>query len=183
MDIHTYRLQRAFTLLEMITSLTIATILTVTGIPALHELVQRTRLTTEINTFVTHLHYTRSEAIKRGVRGVMCRSADGESCSQTEGWEEGWIIFADHNANRELDGKDVLLYVEKGEKNGIFITSGRRRRIVYQNTGESPGSNGTYVFCDPDYPEYAKAVIISNTGRPRLAKVRPDGTDLGCGNG
>jgi len=183
MDIHTYRSQRAFTLLEMLTGLGIAAILTASGVPAFHELVQRTRLTTEINTFVTHLHYTRSIAIKRGVRAVMCRSEDGENCSRTNGWEEGWIIFADKNANREYDGDDDLLFVEPGEENGINITSGRRRRIVYQNTGQSPGSNGTYIFCVTDYPEHSKAVIISNTGRARLSTVRPNGSDLGCGNG
>ena len=183
MDIHTFHFQRGFTLLEMIITLSISTILTTTAIPAFHQLVQRTRLTTEINTFVGQLHYTRSEAIKRGVRAIMCRSSNGKSCERTAGWEKGWIIFADYNANRELDGPDELLFVEKGEENGITITSGRRRRIVYQNTGQSPGSNGTYVFCDPDYPEYAKAVIISNTGRPRISTVRPDGTSLACGEG
>lgn len=183
MDIHTYRCQRGFTLLEMLTGLSITAILTTTGVPAFHGLVQKNRLTTEINTFVTNLHYTRSEAIKRGIRGVMCRSSDGETCSRTQGWEEGWIIFSDRNANREFDGDDELLHVEQGWDNAITITSGRRRKIVYQNTGMSPGSNGTYVFCSPDYPEYAKAVIISNTGRPRLSKTRPDGSDLACGNG
>ena len=183
MDIHTLRFRRGFTLLEMLFTMTIGAILTSTAIPAFHELLQRNRITTEINTFVGQLHYTRSEAIKRGVRAVMCRSSDGENCEITAGWEEGWIIFADFNANRELDGRDELLFVEKGEENGITITSGQRRRIVFQNTGQSPGSNGTYVFCEPDYPEYAKAVIISNTGRPRISDVRPDGSDLACGNG
>jgi len=183
MDIHTFRFQFGFTLLEMLITLSISAILTTTAIPAFYELVQRNRLTTEINTFVGHLHYTRSEAVKRGVRAVMCRSTDGESCERTAGWEEGWIIFADYNGNRELDGRDQLLFVEKGEENGITITSGRRRRIVFQNTGQSPGSNGTYVFCIPEYPKYAKAVIISNTGRPRISTARPDGTDLACGDG
>ena len=181
MDIHTFRFQRGFTLLEMIIGLSISAILTTTAIPAFSGLVHRTRLTTEINTFVGHLHYTRSEAIKRGIRTIMCRSSDGESCERTAGWEEGWIIFADYNGNRDVDGRDVILYVEKADDTGITITSGRRRRIVYQRTGQSPGSNGTYIFCDPDYPEYAKAVIISNTGRPRLSTVRPDGSDLDCG--
>jgi len=182
MDIHTYRCQRGFTLLELITGLSITAIVTATGVPAFNELIQKNRLTTEINTFVTHLHYVRSEAIKRGIRGVMCRSNDGNTCSRTQGWEEGWIIFADKNANREYDGDDELLFVQQARKNGINITSGRRRTIVYQNTGQSPGSNGTYVFCSPAYPEFAKAVIISNTGRPRLSTVRPDGSSLNCAN-
>jgi len=181
MDIHTYRCQRGFTLLELVAGLSITAILTVTGVPAFSELVQRNRISSEINTFVTHLHYVRSEAVKRGVRVVMCRSADETGCSRTQGWQEGWIIFTDKNANRKYDGDDQLLYSRQGQENDITITSGRRRTITYQNTGQSPGSNGTYVFCNPHYPEYAKAVIISNSGRPRLSKVRPDGSELECG--
>jgi len=181
MDIRTPTRWRGFTLLEMLISLTVAAIITTSAIPALHGLIQRNRISNEISTFVTHLHYSRSEAIKRGARAVMCRSKDGESCSRTEGWQEGWIIFADYNANREFDGRDDLLQVKQGFDNGIAITSGRRRRIVYQTNGTSPGTNGTYVFCDPDYPEYARAIILSNLGRPRLARNRPSGDDLGCG--
>jgi len=181
MDIHTYRCQRGFTLLELVTGLSITAILTVTGVPAFSELVQRNRLSSEINTFITHLHYVRSEAVKRGVRVVMCRSADETRCSRTQGWQEGWIVFTDNNANRKYDGDDQLLYSRQAQQNGITITSGRRRTITYQNTGQSPGSNGTYVFCNPRYPEHAKAVIISNSGRPRLSDVRPDGSELECG--
>jgi len=180
MDIHTYRCQQGFTLLELMTGLSVTAILTVTSVPAFTELIQRNQLTTEINTFVTHLHYVRSEAVKRGVRVVMCRSADEITCSRTQGWHKGWIIFTDRNANREYDGDDELLYVRQGQENGINITSGRRRTITYQNTGQSPGSNGTYVFCSPQYPNHTKAVIISNSGRPRLSEVRPDGSDLTC---
>lgn len=181
MDIRTLFSQRGFTLLDLISTISIAAVLTTTAIPAFSGLVQRNRITTEINTFVAHLHYARSEAIKRTTRVVMCRSADGLSCARTEGWHKGWITFADTNANRELDASESPLRVEAGEDNGIIITSGQRRRVVYQATGFSPGTNGTYTFCDPDHPEWAKAVILSNTGRPRLSETKPDGSALDCG--
>lgn len=181
MDIRTLFSQRGFTLLELISTISIAAVLATTAIPAFSGLVQRNRITTEINTFVAHLHYARSEAIKRATRVVMCRSADGLSCGRTEGWHKGWITFADTNANRELDAGESMLRVEAGEDNGIIITSGQRRRVVYQATGFSPGTNGTYTFCDPDHPEWAKAVILSNTGRPRLSETKPDGSALDCG--
>lgn len=181
MDIPTFLRQRGFTLLELISSISITAVLTTTAIPAFSGLLQRNRITTEINTFVSHLHYARSEAVKRGERVVICRSADGQNCARTEGWHKGWITFADNNANRELDAGESLLRVEAGEENGILITSGRRRRVVYQSTGFSPGTNGTYTFCDPEYPDLAKAVILSNTGRPRLSEKKPDGSALDCG--
>ncbi|WP_172597677.1 GspH/FimT family pseudopilin [Sulfuriflexus mobilis] len=181
MDIPALPRQRGFTLLELMSSMSIAVVLTTTAIPALNGLLQRSRITTEINTFVAHLHYARSEAIKRGQRVVICRSADGLSCARTEGWHRGWITFADSNANRERDDGEALLRVEHGEENGIIITSGQRRRVIYWPTGFTPGTNGTYTFCDPDYPQWAKAVILSNPGRPRLSDTKPDGSALDCG--
>lgn len=181
MDIPTFFRQRGLTLLEVISNMSIAVIIMTTAVPAFSGLIQRSRISTEMNTFISHLHYARSEAIKRGSRVVICRSADGLNCTRTEGWHKGWISFADNNANRELDAGEDLLLVEAGEENGVIITSGRRRRVVYQPTGFSPGSNGTYIFCDPNHPEWAKAVVISNLGRPRISEKRPDGRALDCG--
>jgi type IV fimbrial biogenesis protein FimT len=138
-------------------------------------------MSAHINTFVSHLHYSRSEAVKRAGNVVMCRSSNLKDCDRTSGWEQGWIVFADRNLNRERDESEVVLAVEQGWQDGITVTSGRRRRVVYQPTGFSPGTNGTYVFCDPEYPETARAVILANSGRPRLSDSRPDGGSLGCG--
>lgn len=173
---------RGFTLLEVITAMSIGMIMLTTGVPAFQSTIQKSRHTTHINTFVSHLHYSRSEAIKRGSRVVMCRSIDEQRCSRSEGWHTGWIIFADTNANRELDSNEDILRVAQGWQDGIEVTSGRRRRVVYQPTGFAPGTNGTYVFCNNDYPELAKAIILSNSGRPRLSTKRPDGSPLPCGD-
>jgi type IV fimbrial biogenesis protein FimT len=170
-----------FTLIEAMTGMSIGMLLLTTAIPAMQALTQRNLYSTHINSFVSHLHYSRSEAIKRGTPVVMCRSTDERRCSQTAGWHTGWIIFADNNQNRELDTQETVLRVQQGWEDGINVTSGRRRRVVYQPNGFSPGTNGTYVFCNPAYPELARAVILSNTGRPRLSETRPDGSSLRCG--
>jgi len=181
MDIHSLPRQAGFTLIELLVTLSIAAIVTTTVIPAMQEMVSRNTQTSEINTFVAHLQYSRSEAVKRGVRVVMCRSADGLTCGRNDGWHQGWITFADNNANREFDDDEDLLGVEMGQENNIIITSGQRRRVVYQATGSSPGTNATYTFCDNRYPDNAKAVILSNSGRPRLSDTKPNGRPLECG--
>lgn len=175
------RFCRGFTVLELLMSVSITGILLGTAVPAMHALVQKNRMASHVNTFVSHLHYSRSEAVKRASNVVMCRSANRRDCARTRGWEEGWIIFTDKNTNREHDKDEAILAVAQGWEDGVSATSGRRRRVVYQPNGFAPGTNGTYVFCDPDYPDTARAVILSNTGRPRLSDTRPDGSALGCG--
>ena len=181
MDIHSLPRQAGFTLIELLVTLSVAAIVTTTAIPAMQKMVSANRQTSEINHFIAHLQYTRSEAVKRGQRAVMCRSADGTTCQQTDGWHQGWITFADKNANRERDDNEPLLQVDAGQDNNIVITSGQRRRVVYQANGRSPGTNATYTFCDNRYPDNAKAVILSNSGRPRLSKTKPNGKPLDCG--
>lgn len=182
MDILSHTRPRGFTLIEVLVTMTIAAILGTTAVPAFHSMLQRNKIASEINTFVTHLNYARSEAIMQSTRVVMCRSRDGKTCQRTNGWHEGWITFADKNANRERDDDEVVLRVVADYKdNGVLITSGRRRRVVFQTTGFTPGTNATYTFCDPDYPEFAKAIILSNSGRARLSLVKPNGKPLDCG--
>ncbi len=181
MDVPTFLRQRGFTLLELMSTMSIAAVLTTTAIPSFNGLVQRNRISTEINTLISHMQYARSEAVKRGNRVVICRSADGLSCARTEGWHKGWISFADINTNRERDSDENLLRIEAGKRNGVTISSGRIRRVIFWPTGQTRSGNATYTFCDPDYPQWAKAVIMSRTGRFRISKTKPDGNALDCG--
>ena len=168
-----------FTVIEILTTLSILMLLMTSGVPSFQSFIKRNQHAAHVNQFVTHLHYTRSEAIKRNTHVIMCRG-DESGCKRTEGWHKGWIVFADPNNNRELDTGENVLQVAQGWDDGILSTSGQRRRIRYREDGSSTGTNGTYVFCHPDFEDQARAVILSNNGRPRLSKKRPDGSPLTC---
>ncbi len=174
------RSQRGYTLMEALVALAVAAFLTTTAVPALQSFVQRNRLAGEVNHFISHLSYARSEAVRRGLRVVMCQSQSGTACERVGGWHHGWITFADPNANRELDPDEQPLRVEGPVDEPLTILSGRRRRVVYQATGFSPGTNATFTFCDPGAPEMVRAVIISNTGRARFSTEGPGGRRLNC---
>jgi type IV fimbrial biogenesis protein FimT len=148
--------------------------------PSLHELYFDNLLTARVNTFVSHLHYARSEAINRNQRVIMCRSSDGLSCERNAGWHLGWIIFPDINRNRQRENDETILRREQSSHERLLITSGSRRRIVFQPQGSTPGSNGTYTFCAAGHPALARAVILSNTGRPRFSKSGPGNRPLPC---
>lgn len=179
-EIPTRRGARAFTLIDAIISMAILSILLSAGVPGLTHMVRQNRMAISVNEFVASLSYARSEAVKRGLRVVVCQSHDGEACAAEGGWHPGWIVFVDRNGNREYDADEALLRVSRGVHEDIQITSAQRRRIVFQPSGTSGGSNGTYVFCMPKAPPLKRAVILSNTGRVRLSDTRPDGQELQC---
>ena len=173
---------KGFTLLELLTVLAISFLLLLLGIPNMRLLLAANLQRSEINTFVTHFHLARSEAVKRATRTVLCPSDDGAACNGSYNWHGGFIIFADKNANRLRDRDDPLLRIYRDSfesQISINSTSGRRR-LTYQADGSSPGSNVTITFCAPDNIIKPKAIIISNVGRPRLSDTRPDGSPLSC---
>jgi len=103
------RQMRGFSLLELIITLLIISLLVSLAMPNFMSRIQDDRLTSQINEFAAALYLTRSEAIKRGVRVTMCKSADGLVCTTVGGWEQGWLIFEDNNSNATLDNIGDLI--------------------------------------------------------------------------
>ena len=101
-------LQRGFTLIELIITMVVAGVLLAVAIPSFTAMIKNNRLATSANAFVTAANIARSEAIKRGVRVTVCKSADGASCTTSDDWDQGWIVFADLDNNATVDAGDTL---------------------------------------------------------------------------
>ena len=94
-------------------------------------------------------------------------------------WVNGWILFA--SKDREHDKDEPLLQAGSPISPGIRMTSSNfRKRIVYQPSGNSPGTNTSFTFCDTQKRVKPRVICLSNTGRPRLSWTRCDGKPLIC---
>ena len=171
--------QRGLTLIELIIVLAILSVLFHLAAPSFQNIGANSRMTSHINTMVSSFNYARNEAVKRHHNVVICPNDDG-SCARQPHWHNGWLMFIDENFNREIDMGEEIIYVETA-KNNIEITSSRyRRRVVFRSLGFSPGSNASYIFCDHRGSTNARAIILSNSGRARVADKRSDGKDWKC---
>jgi type IV fimbrial biogenesis protein FimT len=177
-----FRHSAGLTLVELLSAITIVLIIFGIGIPVLKTTVTTNRLATSINALAGTLAYTRSEAIRRNQHVVMCKSMTGTECTQEGDWRNGWVVYVDMNRNRSLDEAETILGSHRlGEKIHVdYRAFGSRHYLVYRPSGTTR-TNGTFTFCDPAYPETARALIITKTGRARLSKVRADGSALKCG--
>ena len=72
---------RGFTFVEALATLAVAGVLAAAVVPSLAEGLRATRVSAASNELLASLLLTRSEAVKRRGRVVMCRSANGESCA------------------------------------------------------------------------------------------------------
>lgn len=176
--------QRGFTLTELIVTMAIAAILLTVGVPSFRDMILNNRIVTQTNELIAALNLTRSEAIKRGVRVVVCRAA-GSGCAtdSTSVWEAGWIIFADSNSNGVRDTDEPIIRVRESVGGTITIRTGGNfsRWVAYQPDGVSRGNtnfaNDTFRVCDSRGVDHARFVAVNIVGRPR---VRPKGTTDAC---
>lgn len=95
-----------FTLIELMTTLVVAAILTTIAVPSYRYFIESGRLTAATNDFVGAVTYARVEAMKRngGPTGsgqvVVCASTDSSTCAASPAtWASGWIVFWDQNAD------------------------------------------------------------------------------------
>jgi type IV fimbrial biogenesis protein FimT len=171
------------TLVELLTTLTIVAILATVAAPSLQTFQLNNRRAAVVNGFLHSLFLARSEAIKRAQTVTVCRSSDGRNCDPRAGdWTAGWIVFVnrDRDDPPERDVGEALLLSSDGWPEGS-ITSNRR---AYSFRPTTQGVvNGTIIFCDTRGSSYARAIIISHTGRPRVAQRDAAGKPLRCPSG
>jgi type IV fimbrial biogenesis protein FimT len=89
--------ERGFTLLELITTLTVASILLTVAVPSFFNTMRNSRAAANANELVSALSVARSEAIRRGARVSVCRTSNGTTCNFAGGatWATGWLVFVD----------------------------------------------------------------------------------------
>ena len=175
---------RGLTLVELIITVAITAILLAVGVPSFRSLIANSTITSEVNSLVSQLQLARSEAIKRGDVTILCATSDGESCSRSIDWHHGFMSFIDTNRNRDFDDGEKILAIHRPEEERIKINSSRsnygRKTISYYPSGMAYGSTATFTFCDSAGIGTSKAVIVSNTGRPRVSLKRSDGSEIIC---
>ncbi len=146
-----------FTLVELMVIIAMATILFTMAIPSFTSMVRNTRLATQANEFVSDLNLARSEAIKRGERVRVCKSADGTTCTGDGAWTQGWIV--------EVEGSGELLRARGILREGLALTGNQKvaNSVIYRPDG-STANNGSITLCAKDR---GVDVIIAMGGRVR----------------
>ena len=156
-----------FTVIELMVTISIATILLVTAVPSFREFTLAQRMKAAIGSLHNDLMMGRSEAVNFNTRVVACPGDPAEGCSGLSDWSSGWIVFADDNADRQFQQTEILVRHGQGFRDLHILGSAGRNDIRFFPDGSTPGSNGSISFCGPGGPEKARKLVVSNLGRIR----------------
>lgn len=177
--------QRGFTLAELLITLAVGSILLSVAVPSYTVFVRNAGQVASANELISSLHHARDLAITRNLRVTVCPSSAGADCEADAGWDDGWIVFADPDDSRSVNGaesvgravSDVEALSISSDEFGSFLVYRPNGRVM---AGSVTDNTGELTLCDERGSEHARVVIIDVSGRPRVSRTAADGSAPQC---
>lgn len=156
------------TLIELITSVSIASILTTIAVPNLNQFLVKLRVNNEISMLHRSLLIARNYAINTDNNVIMCPLGDDGNCSTH--WQSDISVFIDINNNKRFDKSEneTIVSTKEAIKSGDKLIYGKgRSKVIYQPTGHLSGlTNGTFRYCPQEFPlAMARGIVVARSGR------------------
>jgi type IV fimbrial biogenesis protein FimT len=177
-----FRRVHGFSLVELLTVLACVGVMVSVAAPSFDTMAGSMRVSTASNDILGDILLARSEAMKRNRRVVLCKSADGSSCTPDGGWHQGWIVFVDDDGNGLRGGTEEILQRQPALDAKLRLTGNSTvaKYVSYAAGGHSKlvGGGfqaGTLTLCRASLePGTGRQIILNATGRPRVQKVVVD---------
>lgn len=163
---------RAYTLIELMTTVALVGVLAMIGVPALTHTVDGQRVGSTSRNLSTSLALARHAAISQRFP-VLVESLEGD-------WEAGWTVYVDANSNGTFDPGERELLRQGRVPGGVQITpnSPLQSYVRYVGTGQAQLTSGafqagTFNICHENGQHAVRSLILSSSGRVRSAKDSP----------
>ena len=166
-----------YSLYELVMTLAVFALTLTLGIPSFGAIVANHRLRVEVDQLFHAIHHARKESVVRRRVVTICPTTDGEQCA--EDWSAGWMMFV--NIDRDWPARrdppePVIKWLSVAPENRIQAN----RRSFSLRSVDLRATNGTLVFCDRAGRARPRALVVSYTGRPRVAYEDRRGRPYAC---
>lgn len=154
-----------FTLIELLIGLAVAGILLGLSGPALQQQRAATAVRTASGQVMAALHLARRTALASGQSVTVCPSLDAARCGLA-GSE--WLMFANLPGGSEARREEREPILRRWHLPSGVQVAGSRGYAAFQ---PRPGAAATvtFEFRHARSPQAARSIVVSQTGRPRLA--------------
>ena len=168
-----------YSLYELIVTIGVVALVMSLGVPSFGRMLADHRLKAEVDALFHAVHLARKESVVRRRAITLCPSRDGLNCEPGFDWSHGWIMFVnlDRDAPAARDPDEPVLQRFSGTLHNLV--SANRRSFSFRTT-ELRATNGTLIFCDKARRAAARALVVSYTGRPRVARQDRRGKPYRC---
>lgn len=169
---------QGFTVFELLLTLLLIALIGGLATPSLSAMLARQQQRVEIDALFHAIHLARKESILKRKVVSLCPSADGKTCLPGLDWSMGWLLFenSDRDSPPRVDPGETVLGSHPVD--GVQIVanrSGFTLRATFQRA-----TNGTFILCDRQGRVPPLALVVSYTGRPRVARHTSDGELYSC---
>lgn len=174
-----HRQTLGYSLYELLITTSLIAALMMIGIPSFASIMARQRQQVEINALFHAIHLARKESIMRRKVVSICPSNDGNACSPGRDWSVGWLMFenSDRDSPPQIDAGEAILQRHSVARDVVIHAN--RRGFTLRATFLR-ATNGTFVVCDRNDRVPAKGLVVSYTGRPRVALATRRGKPYSC---
>jgi len=161
----------AFTLIELLLTLSIAWILLGVALPSFDDMLERKKVSANVQRLVKTLQLSRLTAINDNVKVTVCPIENGLEC--TRNWSTGYMAFIDHNGDRQFNNDDSVLYqfLSEDEEATLKLRAfGHRNSLQWLATGITNHQNGSFELCYGSEEDKSRALFLTKAGRIRFSK-------------
>jgi type IV fimbrial biogenesis protein FimT len=164
---------KGFTLLEMLVALAVLALVGLLATPSLRDYLRDCQRAATVNAIAHAVHTARALAGSTGQSVELCATTDGRDCAEGTEWTGSLLLRTSASESGPLRVVPLSL--------GRSRQSLRCNREVLRFAPLVPSATtATLTVCDDRGSLAAMAVIVSRTGRPRIADRDASGRRLAC---
>ena len=160
--------QLGFTATEVLVALAVAGVLMSLAVPGFGALARSVGLSSAANELLAALHMARSSAVLRGLPVAICLTADNRTCVAVPGSAAtGWLVFLPAGSaavSRPAVVGEVLTRFQLPDR---LTVSASRPTVTFWPVTRAAATS-TFDLCD--LAGAGRSIVVSQTGRPRVAR-------------
>lgn len=161
---------QGFTLTELLVALAVGAVLAAVAAPGFASLRHRAALAASTNGILGALYFAQRSAARTGVPAVFCLTSGTGQCTGGMAEAPAWQVFLDTSGSSALRPASSEVAIAKATLEGGTRIRGTRSAITFWPAARA-GTTATFTVCDPRDSTSASAVIVNETGRPRVVAV------------
>lgn len=166
------RSEAGFTLVEVAIAAAIGMLVATLAAPAFGDWIGAYELGNHTRHLAEALTRARTEALRRGSRVNLCKSADQRRCAADGGWERGFIVHVDDDRDGQPGDGEALLARDGPAPSGVTVEANRplESYVSFTRRGharllDGALQMGTFTLCRRG--QLARTVVLSAGGRVR----------------